>query len=102
MVKFLVLYTTPKDPEAFERHYRNVHIPLAKKMPGLRRYTIGRHATAIRGGEPYYWIAELEWDNMDALQQAFQSPEGQATAQDVANLESQASVRSMVYEVEEA
>lgn len=38
---------------------------------------------------------------MDALQQAFQSPEGQATAQDVANLESLTGVRSMVYEVEE-
>jgi uncharacterized protein (TIGR02118 family) len=101
MVKFLVLYTIPKSPVAFERHYRDVHIPLARKLPGLRRYTIGHHATAIRGGEPYYWIAELEWDSMDALQKAFQSPEGQATAQDVANLARNAGVRSMVYEVEE-
>jgi uncharacterized protein (TIGR02118 family) len=81
--------------------YRDVHIPLTKKLPGLQRYTIGRHATAIRGGEPYYWIAELEWDSMDTLQQAFQSPEGQATAQDVANLAGNTGVRSMVYEVEE-
>ncbi|MBV9710422.1 MAG: EthD family reductase [Ktedonobacteraceae bacterium] len=35
------------------------------------------------GGEPYYLIAELGWDDMAALQEAFQSPEGQATAQDV-------------------
>jgi uncharacterized protein (TIGR02118 family) len=27
---------TPTDVEAFERHYREVHIPLAKKMGGLR------------------------------------------------------------------
>lgn len=91
MVKFLVLYNTPEDPEAFERHYRDVHIPLSKKLPGLRRYTIGRRAMAIRGSAPSYWIAELEWDGMDALQQAFQSSEGQATAQDAANLESLAS-----------
>ena len=101
MVKFLVLYNTPADPTAFERHYRDVHIPLTKKLPGLRRYTIGRHVRLIRGDEPSYWIAELEWDTMDALEKAFQSPEGQATAQDVANLESLAGVWSMVYEVEE-
>jgi uncharacterized protein (TIGR02118 family) len=101
MVRFLVLFNTPEDPAAFERHYREVHIPLAKQLPGLRRYTIGRHAKPIRGGEPYYWIAELEWDDMDALQKAFQSPEGQATAQDVPNLASSAGVMSMVYEVEE-
>jgi uncharacterized protein (TIGR02118 family) len=101
MVRFLVLYNTPENAEAFERHYREVHIPLIKKLPGLRRCTIGRHVTPVRG-EPYYWIVELEWDNMDALQKSFQSPEGQATAQDVANLASSAGVRSMVYEVEEA
>lgn len=100
MVRFLVLYNTPEDPGAFDRHYREVHIPLTKKLPGLRRYTMGRHATAIRGGEPYYLIAELEWDDMAALQKAFQSPEGQATAQDVPTFAS-GGVRSMVYEVEE-
>ena len=52
MVRFLVLYNTPQDPAAFERHYRDVHIPLTKKLPGLRRYTIGRHAKLIRGDEP--------------------------------------------------
>lgn len=100
MVRFLVLYNQPEDPAAFDRHYREVHIPLTKKLPGLRRYTLGRQATAIRGGEPYYLIAELEWDDMAALQKAFQSPEGQATAQDVPKFAS-SGVQSMIYEVEE-
>jgi len=100
MVKFLILWDTPTDPVAFERHYREVHIPMGWQLPGLRCYTAGRHATAIRG-EPYYWIAELEWDTMDALQEAFQSLQGQAVSQDVASLTRYAQVRSMVYEVEE-
>ncbi|QBD75155.1 EthD family reductase [Ktedonosporobacter rubrisoli] len=100
MVKFLVLWNTPADPVAFERHYREVHIPLVRQLPSLRRYTAGCHATALRG-EPYYWIAEAEWDTMEALQKAFQSPQGQAVSQDVANLAHHAQVRSMVYEVEE-
>lgn len=59
MVRFLVLYKQPHDPAAFDRHYREIHIPLAKKLPGLRRYTISRDPGAVRGGEPYYLIAEL-------------------------------------------
>jgi uncharacterized protein (TIGR02118 family) len=88
MVKFLVLYDTPQNPEEFERHYREVHIPLTKQLPGLRRYTLGHNAKKIRGDEPYYLIAELEWDDMEALEQAFASPEGQATAKDIPRLAS--------------
>ena len=38
--RFLVFWEQPTDPEAFERHYREVHIPLARKIPGLRSYAI--------------------------------------------------------------
>ena len=100
MVRFLVLYDRPADPGAFERHYRDVHIPLAKKLPGLRRYTISRNVTPVRGGEPYYLVAELDWDDMAALQRAFQSPEGQATAADVPKLASEG-VHRMVFEQED-
>lgn len=101
MVRFLVLYDEPQDAEAFDRHYREVHIPLARKLPGLRRYTISRQPAPIRGGHAFYLVAELDWDDMTALQQAFQSPEGQATAQDVPTFAS-GGVQSMVYELEEA
>ena len=100
MVRFLVLYNSPPEAEAFDRHYREVHIPLAKKLPGLRRYTVSRNPAPVRGGEPYYLVAELDWDDMAALQRAFQSPEGRATAQDVSNLASGA-VQSMIYELED-
>ncbi|MDQ1367761.1 MAG: hypothetical protein QOF20_114 [Acidimicrobiaceae bacterium] len=100
MVRFLVLYDTPQDVEAFDRHYREVHIPLARKLPGLRRYTVSRAPSAIRGGEPYYLIAELDWDDIAALQRAFQSPEGKQTADDVSKLAT-SGVRSMVFELED-
>ena len=102
MVRFLIVYDKPESPETFDRHYREVHIPLAKTLPGLRRYTISRNAASIRGGEPYHLIAELDWDDMAALQRAFQSPQGRATAEDVAKLAPDGGVRSMVYELEEA
>ena len=100
MVRFLVLYDTPDDPEAFDRHYREVHIPLTKKLPGLRRYTISRDVMRVRGGEACYLVAELDWDDMDSLRNAFSSPEGAATAAYVPTFAGDR-VRRMIYEVED-
>ncbi len=99
--RFLALYKTPADPEAFERHYRQVHIPLLRQLPRLRRYTVSRDVTALHGA-PYYLITELEWDTMDELRAAFASPGGRATAADAARLQELAPVRRMIFTAEEA
>jgi uncharacterized protein (TIGR02118 family) len=99
-VRFLALYETPTDPEAFDRHYREVHIPLGRRLPGLRRYTVGRDVVAVRGA-PYYLVAELEWDTMEELRAAFAWPEGRATAADAARLQEFAPVRSMTFTVDD-
>lgn len=102
MARFLVLWGTPQDPEFFERHYREIHVPLVKRLPGVRRYTFSRAARPVRG-DLYYRIAELDFDDIAALQQAFASPEGRAAASDVDTLASTAGaqVRSMIYELED-
>ncbi len=40
MARMVVIYRTPKDVEAFDRHYFEIHVPLAKKIPGLRKYEV--------------------------------------------------------------
>ena len=102
MVRFLAVYDKPDDPVAFDRHYREVHIPLAKQLPGLRRYTISRDPAPTRDREAYYLIAELDWDDMTELQHAFQTPEGRACADDVATLAPPDKVRTMIYELDDA
>lgn len=99
--RLLVQWGRPDDPAAFERHYRQVHVPLALQIPGLRRYTLSHDITPVRGEEAYYLIAELDFDDLAALQAAFQSPEGQATAADAANLAQHATVRGMIYQLED-
>jgi uncharacterized protein (TIGR02118 family) len=94
--RFLAVYETPDDPEAFDQHYRQTHIPLIRQLPGLRRCTLGRNITALRG-VPCYLVTELEWDTMDQLQAAFASPEGRATAADAARLQELAPVRRMLF-----
>jgi uncharacterized protein (TIGR02118 family) len=100
MIRFLVQYPTPNDVEAFERHYNEVHLPLAKKLPGLRSYSVGRNVSAVRG-EAFYLVAELEWDDLDSLQHDFASPLGRECAEDADRLaELCPDIRSVVYQPE--
>ena len=98
--RFLAVYETPADPAAFGRHYREVHIPLLRQLPGLRRFTVSQEVTALHG-TPCYLIAELDWDTMDDLRAAFASAEGRATAADAAHLQELAPVRRMIFVVGE-
>src|SRR3954452_11073627 len=69
MVKAVVLYGHPENPDAFERHYAETHTPLAEAIPGLRRFEAARGlATPDGTAVPYQRIAELTFDDMDALQ----------------------------------
>ena len=83
MARFVVMYDTPSDVEAFERHYNDAHIPLAKQYPGLRRFTRS-HEPAVVIGELCYMVVMLDWDDMAALQAALGSEIGQRTAEDAA------------------
>ena len=42
MVKAVVLYGPPEDPDAFERHYADTHTALAEAIPGLQRFEAAR------------------------------------------------------------
>ena len=85
MYKATILYRQPADRVAFEEHYWKVHVPLAAKMPGLRRWTITRTESANGPNEslPFCLVVELFADDRASLFAAFSSPEGQAAAADV-------------------
>jgi uncharacterized protein (TIGR02118 family) len=83
MARMVVIYRTPKNVEAFDRHYFDIHVPLAKKIPGLRKYEVsdGRIATPV-GPSNVHRIGTLYFDDLAAIQRAFSSPEGQAAGAD--------------------
>jgi uncharacterized protein (TIGR02118 family) len=86
-VKLVVLYAQPADPAAFDEHYLGIHAPMVEKLPGLERFETGRITVALDGGEQtYYRVAELYFADQAALDAAFGSPEGAATAQDYAEI----------------
>ena len=83
MARMVVVYRTPADVEAFNRHYFETHAPLAQKLPGLRRYEVSRGPIACRGASSdAFMIATLHFDDMAALQNALASEEGQACGGD--------------------
>jgi uncharacterized protein (TIGR02118 family) len=87
MATVIVLYKTPKSPATFASEYNTVHIPLAKKLPGLRKYEISQGPISTPSGpSAYHLIATLAFDNIAAIQAAFASPEGQAAAAHAATL----------------
>ncbi|WP_099864825.1 EthD family reductase [Pararhizobium haloflavum] len=86
MAKLIAMYRTPQDKTAFDRYYRETHVPLAKKIPGLRKYEISRGGIDTPGGPAdYHLLAILHFDSLDAIRSALGSPEGKAAAGDIAN-----------------
>ncbi len=86
MATLLVLYKTPIDPADFDKHYAATHIALAKKVPGLRTYTISKGAVASPTGAPaLQLVATLTFDSMADLQAGLAGPEGVAAGGDLAN-----------------
>jgi uncharacterized protein (TIGR02118 family) len=86
MIQLTVLYGQPQDPAAFDRYYHETHVSLAKRLPGLKGYTVNK-PTSLDPQErsPYYLIADFYFENTGALQAALQSSEGQAAAGDLQN-----------------
>ena len=101
MAKLVAMYKKPADAAAFDAHYFSTHVPTAKKVPGLRRYEVSTGPVAGPSGESaYHLIAILEFDSLAAIQAGLGSPEGQATAGDLANF-AQAGVELLMFDSKE-
>ncbi len=84
MAQVMVMYKTPQDAAAFDRHYFEKHVPLAKEIPGLRKFEVSQGPVMTPlGPSGYHLIAVLQFDDVAAIQTAFASPEGRAAAADV-------------------
>jgi len=99
--RFVVTYDTPSDVEAFERHYQEVHVPLARQYPGLRRLTLSHGLGAVIGAAPYL-VVMMDWDDMPALEAALGSDVGRRTAEDAAtNLAPYAAFRGITLQLDD-
>src|SRR5437762_3431839 len=72
-------------PEEFTAYWKDVHGPMGARLPGLRRL-VQSHAVAGPGDRPasFDGMAELWFDDAEALQRARTSPEWRAATLDEA------------------
>ena len=59
MARVLVMYKTPRDATAFDKHYAERHVPLAKKIPGVRKFEMSKGAVATPGGPSGYHLVAI-------------------------------------------
>lgn len=84
MAKLIALYRHPQDAAHFDAYYLSKHVPLARTIPGLRRYEVSRGPVATpQGTSEFHLVAILSFDSMQDIQAALASPEGRATGDDL-------------------
>ncbi len=99
--RLIALYKQPADAAKFDAYYAGTHIPLAKKIPGLRRYESSAGPVNLpQGPSGYHLVANLHFDSMEAIQKALGSAEGMAAAGDVGNF-AQAGVELLIFETKD-
>jgi uncharacterized protein (TIGR02118 family) len=88
-VRLSVFYRHPPDPAAFDAYYFSTHVPLARRLPGLKRLDIAK----VLKDDPefpssYYLVADLWFATDRALRDSMSSPEGVIATGDLKNFAS--------------
>ncbi|WAA11851.1 EthD family reductase [Fervidibacillus halotolerans] len=79
MYKMIALFKKPEDPDRFDNYYFHFHIPLTKKIPGLKDMKI----TKFKEGSPYYLMCEMIYESKEAFKEASKTPESKESGKDI-------------------
>lgn len=81
MAQMIVIYAMPRNPAAFDRHYFEVQVPLARRLPGLRRLETNRGPViSLYGAGDVHLVATLHFDSLCDINAALMSEGGRAFA----------------------
>jgi uncharacterized protein (TIGR02118 family) len=85
----LILYPQPKNPEAFERAYREEHLPFAgPKLAGATGVATRRVVGPAGKTLPYYWMSDVSFPSLDAMKACATSAGGQEALAHAASISS--------------
>jgi uncharacterized protein (TIGR02118 family) len=82
MAKIIALIQEPKNKEAFDKHYFDIHVPLVRKIPGVKNHVVKRVIQTQNTNLNLYLLVEVEFESLQALDHAMASPEGLAVTED--------------------
>ena len=66
----------------FTKYWLEMHAPIAKKMPELKKYVLNVVQQPPDREPEYDGVVEMWFDDTESMKRAFASPEGQATQKD--------------------
>ena len=85
MPRLIALYNAPDDTDAFDAHYRDVHVPIVSRYPNLRDMRLSKPAGVGGREAAYYLMAEMTFDSEADLDAALSSDAGAESARDLRN-----------------
>lgn len=104
VLKFAIVLSKRPDfsEEKFRQFFREVHRPLALKVPGLLRHVVN-FPTADETRKHPQWdaIVELYFEGREAMEAAWRSPEGTAATRDLEEFADLARSSWSIVEIEE-
>ena len=83
MVKLVAIYQKPENIEEFDQHYFQIHAPLVEKVPGLVKLEVNKVYGSPVGESDLHLIAEMVFENKEALANAMNSTEMKAAGKDL-------------------
>jgi uncharacterized protein (TIGR02118 family) len=86
MIRVVALHNPPVELSSYDDYYVNVHMPLVRRVPGVRNIRYGKVLRGADGGlPPYFLISDVYFDDEAALERALKSHEMAAAFADVPN-----------------
>lgn len=87
--KLIVAYPQPTDIDAFERIYKQEHVPMAiANLEGKTKIVATRILQSPQGKPQFHRVAEVHFPSMEALQRCAESAGGKATLANAAKISS--------------
>lgn len=86
MARFVALYRMPPDPDAFDRAYRETHLPLVAKTPGLTRVEVSRVRKTVHGGPALNLMAVMDFADSEAMRAGLASEQWAAAGRNLAEI----------------
>jgi len=101
MVRIISLHRPPPDPASYDDYYRRVHIPLARRIPGVRQIRFGRVCKMEDGSSPpFHLVSDVYFDDVASLESALESPEMAVALGDLPNFAADGGITIMFCESE--
>ena len=81
MVKMIVFYRPPDDPEAFEKKYLEEHLPMVQDYDNIQKTSAYKVTRSIKGDFPYTHIFTGTWADKDGWKADMNSDKAKAATE---------------------